>query len=194
MIISKTFKADIAHIVITQILPMNFRCKCKNLHGHTIHITAELKGSINDKTRMIIDYTLLKPFKDFIDTFIDHKFIAPLHMENEFDIFVQAFNSFYKKYGNCITWKDTQDGLQYKHDNRVFAKIKSTMSFLDTPSTTAEDMCCFLNDVLQATLKHTIKQYKLNDLVESETISTRIRFSETVGSEAISPWKPLMTK
>jgi len=186
--ISKTFKADIAHMVITQHLPADFRSKCKNLHGHTVHIVAELEGSVNHETRMVLDYSLLKSFKNFIDIYIDHKFIAPLHLEEKFEPFITAFETFYKENGIPLTWNDTRNGSVYAYDGRVYAKIKSTMSFLNTPSTTAEDMCVFLNEILHVCLLQSLRSYSF---VNIDSIVTRIRFSETEGSEAVSTWKSL---
>ena len=75
MKISKQFKADFAHIVTTQDLPDGHRCKCRNIHGHSFKFTVEIIGNINPETGMVVDYTMLKPFKDFIDNFLDHSLV-----------------------------------------------------------------------------------------------------------------------
>ena len=74
--ISKTFKAEMGHIVTTQKLPDIYPCKCKNFHGHSFKFIAEIYGKLNPETGMLIDYTMLTPFKEFIDNFLDHSFIV----------------------------------------------------------------------------------------------------------------------
>jgi 6-pyruvoyl-tetrahydropterin synthase len=74
--ISKTFKAEMGHIVTTQKLPDIYPCKCKNFHGHSFKFIAEIYGKLNPETGMLIDYTMLASFKNFIDNFFDHSFIV----------------------------------------------------------------------------------------------------------------------
>jgi len=77
--ISKEFKAHIAHYVPTQYLGKDStrgNCLCRNIHGHTVKISPVIIGGLDEKTQMVIDYTLLKEtIGEFIKTMVDHHFI-----------------------------------------------------------------------------------------------------------------------
>jgi len=172
--ISKDFKAHIAHFVPTQVLGNDCReCRCRNLHGHTIKITAHIKGKINPKTRMVIDYTILKKrFGWFVDEYIDHRFILPLQMfQGNFDEYMSElvrFQSFLETFYvidpdienmnmKLLTW-DKENGIKEhvnlveKKNHEIIALIYKSFSLLNTPSTTSEDMARFLVRVLRCML------------------------------------------
>jgi len=68
--ISKTYKTETAHIVRNA---FSERCKF-NVHGHSYKWVVHVKGHVNEKTGMVIDFGALKPIKDFIDQF-DHAMV-----------------------------------------------------------------------------------------------------------------------
>lgn len=47
---------------------------CARTHGHNYTVVLELHGT-TDHRGMVIDYGDLKPFGDFIDTVLDHKYL-----------------------------------------------------------------------------------------------------------------------
>jgi len=59
MKITKEVTFDSAHML------SNYSGKCNNLHGHTYKLQIEVKGGVNDKTCMLIDFNELK---EIIDT------------------------------------------------------------------------------------------------------------------------------
>ena len=70
MYISKEFKFDSAHQLI------EYNGKCENLHGHTYKLRVTLKGEVDKKTGMIIDFTILKKIvNDNIIEKLDHNYL-----------------------------------------------------------------------------------------------------------------------
>ncbi len=70
MYISKEFKFDSAHQLI------EYNGKCENLHGHTYKLRVTLKGEIDPKSGMIIDFTILKKIvNENIIEKLDHTFL-----------------------------------------------------------------------------------------------------------------------
>jgi 6-pyruvoyltetrahydropterin/6-carboxytetrahydropterin synthase len=68
--IAKKFSFDAAHCL--PYLPKEH--KCSRLHGHTYTVELILQESIGlDTNAFVLDYGLLKPFKDYIDTHLDHQ-------------------------------------------------------------------------------------------------------------------------
>jgi len=83
MIIGRTFTFDAAHY-----LP-DYEGKCKNMHGHTWHITVEVEGPIQDKGSskgMVFDLSKLKEVVNYVLDKWDHKvlntFLDPPTCEN----------------------------------------------------------------------------------------------------------------
>lgn len=83
--IAKEFSFEYAHRLM---LP--YESKCKNLHGHTGHVAIRLYTNSEEleNTNMMVDFTFLKPFIDYIIDTYDH---ATLVNENdvEFIKFIQ---------------------------------------------------------------------------------------------------------
>lgn len=72
MNIMKQFSFCYAHRVWNQELSGGRLCKCRHNHGHTSKVDLVLTAP--DLTRgMILDFNELKPIKQFIDDYIDHK-------------------------------------------------------------------------------------------------------------------------
>lgn len=70
MYISKEFKFDSAHQLI------EYNGKCENLHGHTYKLRVTLKGEVDKKTGMIIDFTIFKKIvNDNIIEKLDHNYL-----------------------------------------------------------------------------------------------------------------------
>ncbi len=80
--ISKIFTADIGHRVWTQELDKNLSCgaenKCRFIHGHSIEVTVGLKSEYL-KNNMVLDFNNLSFVKQFIDDFLDHKFLIDIN-------------------------------------------------------------------------------------------------------------------
>ncbi|MEK7173196.1 MAG: 6-carboxytetrahydropterin synthase QueD [Patescibacteria group bacterium] len=70
MILTKNFSFDSAHRL------ENYKGKCKNLHGHTYLLEVSVIGKINNKTGMIIDFSILKKVvNDLIIEKLDHQYL-----------------------------------------------------------------------------------------------------------------------
>jgi len=88
VVISKEFSWAMGHRLTAQFLPEGIFSKCRMLHGHNykmqilLGFTEEAKDSeivqnFFSHVGMVYDFTLLKPVKDFIDNFLDHRFMVP---------------------------------------------------------------------------------------------------------------------
>lgn len=79
MIIYKQFSFDSAHF-LPNVLEGH---KCKNLHGHTYHLTIFAEGKVLEKEGWVLDFTDLKlAVKPIIDR-IDHKLLNDIEgLEN----------------------------------------------------------------------------------------------------------------
>lgn len=79
--ISKSFHFDYSHRVWVQKLREDFCAagdcgtKCKNQHGHTGVVKVWVEGEELNPQKMLMDFKELGFVKDFLDTYIDHKFI-----------------------------------------------------------------------------------------------------------------------
>ena len=69
MIVSKRISFDAAHY-----LP-NHPGKCRNLHGHTFSIELGVKGDVDPKSGIVIDFSELKKFLEVIKEEFDHTLI-----------------------------------------------------------------------------------------------------------------------
>lgn len=82
--IDKQFNFCYGHRVWSQELKAEYcekgdaSCKCKHLHGHeaTVHVFLEAPEL---ERGMVTDFKHLGWLKDFLDTYLDHKFIMDVH-------------------------------------------------------------------------------------------------------------------
>lgn len=61
MKISKEIKFDCCHML------SGYEGKCANLHGHTYHGTVTINAPVDDTTRMVLDYNIIKEVVDRLD-------------------------------------------------------------------------------------------------------------------------------
>jgi 6-pyruvoyltetrahydropterin/6-carboxytetrahydropterin synthase len=79
MQIFKQFTFDSAHFLPN--VPVGH--KCKEIHGHTYHLTVYLDGDLDEKLGWVIDFTDVKNVIDPIIKSIDHQFLNNIHgLEN----------------------------------------------------------------------------------------------------------------
>ena len=71
MQIFKQFTFDSAHFLPN--VPEGH--KCKEIHGHTYHLTVYLDGDLDEKLGWVIDFTDVKNVIDPIIKSIDHQFL-----------------------------------------------------------------------------------------------------------------------
>ena len=69
MVVAKSIEIDAAHF-----LP-NYEGKCRDLHGHRWKIELAVEGEVGEVSGMVIDFTDLKRFLDFIKERLDHHLI-----------------------------------------------------------------------------------------------------------------------
>ncbi len=90
--ISKSFEFDFGHRVWNQKLKPELAGtslnKCRFLHGHRGKVVIELKSETL-KDGMVMDFNELNFFKEFLDRYIDHKFLVD---ENDPSIGLQNVN------------------------------------------------------------------------------------------------------
>lgn len=67
--ISKEFHFSASH----QLVNMPVGHPCARLHGHNYVVRLELASEQLDEYGFVVDYTALKPFKDYIDERLDHR-------------------------------------------------------------------------------------------------------------------------
>ena len=67
--ISKVFRFSASH----QLLAMPEGHPCARLHGHNYIVRLELASAGLDEYGFVVDYTALKPFKDYLDEHFDHR-------------------------------------------------------------------------------------------------------------------------
>lgn len=65
--ISKEFTFEAAHRLIK-----GYQGKCASLHGHSYKVTVTLEADTLDQYSFLLDYAAMKPFKDYVDTYVDH--------------------------------------------------------------------------------------------------------------------------
>ena len=70
MIISKDIKFDCCHML------SGYEGKCANLHGHTYHGTVTINATVDDTTRMVLDYNIIKKV---VEEF-DHAIVFSFHL------------------------------------------------------------------------------------------------------------------
>ena len=56
--------------------------KCANMHGHTWHLTVEIKGEVDKKTSMVMDLTDLKNIIKIAINPLDHKLLNSLDIQH----------------------------------------------------------------------------------------------------------------
>jgi 6-pyruvoyltetrahydropterin/6-carboxytetrahydropterin synthase len=56
--------------------------QCTRLHGHNYAVTVELTGRTLDKAGMLLDLTDLGQFRDYLDTFLDHRHLNDVLSES----------------------------------------------------------------------------------------------------------------
>jgi len=68
--LTKRFTFEAAHRLL------NYAGKCKNLHGHTYLLEVTIKGKLNQKTGMVMDFEDIKKIVDkFVLKKLDHQYI-----------------------------------------------------------------------------------------------------------------------
>ena len=67
--ITKQFEFSASHVLYG--LPSGHQCG--RLHGHNYVVEVELQSYALDETGFVLDYGKLKPFKDYIDSTLDHR-------------------------------------------------------------------------------------------------------------------------
>ena len=79
MVIFKKFSFDSAHFLPN----VADDHKCKNVHGHTYHLTVFIEGDLDPKLGWVMDFTDLKKVIDPLLKRIDHKFLNDIQgLEN----------------------------------------------------------------------------------------------------------------
>lgn len=83
--IGKEFKFDAAHH-----LPLH-KGKCAHLHGHTYTMTVELKGQVDERTGMLVDFYDLNRVVSVILDEVDHKNLNDLYDQTTVEYLTHSF-------------------------------------------------------------------------------------------------------
>lgn len=79
MVIYKKFAFDSAHFLPN--VPEGH--KCKNMHGHTYHLTVYLEGDLDTELQWVMDFKELKDVVKPVIDLIDHKLLNDIEgLEN----------------------------------------------------------------------------------------------------------------
>lgn len=82
--IDKEFHFEYGHRVWNQTLNQEYcatgdnKCACRHLHGHSGKVTV-YANAVKLESGMVTDFKHLGWIKDFIDTYLDHKFIVDIN-------------------------------------------------------------------------------------------------------------------
>jgi len=80
--ISKDFDFCMGHRVWSQSLSSEYAkttvCKCRHIHGHEVKVTVTMTSDTLTNG-MVVDFNNLNWLKEFLNTYIDHKFIIDSH-------------------------------------------------------------------------------------------------------------------
>lgn len=83
--IAKDFDFDYGHRVWTQQLNEQFcaqgdtKCVCRHIHGHRGRVVVHLESNQLDYRGFVCDFKEIGWLKDFLDNYVDHKFIIDTH-------------------------------------------------------------------------------------------------------------------
>jgi 6-pyruvoyltetrahydropterin/6-carboxytetrahydropterin synthase len=89
MLITKQFKSETAHIVRNA---HSKRC-AYSIHGHSYIYEVTLKGEVNEKDGMLLDFIRMEPIRDIIDSF-DHTTVL---WENENQSIIDFFLGYFER-------------------------------------------------------------------------------------------------
>jgi 6-pyruvoyltetrahydropterin/6-carboxytetrahydropterin synthase len=164
--IGKTFNFAYGHRVWSQKLnvelSMDSCLACRHLHGHEGIVTVFMCA---DKltNSMVTDFKHLNWFKQFVDDYLDHKFIIDIH-DPLFELITRRYPSDVKRYDNGLGYFAlTQDEL----DNE-FVESFVIVDFVPT----SENLSKYLYDVVDSVMsKHGV-------------VTEAVTFRETLKSEA----------
>ncbi len=95
--LTRKFSFDSAHRL------SNYAGKCKNLHGHTYFLEVTIKGKVNKKTGMVMDFEDIKEIVDkLVLKKLDHQYINKTIKVSTAENIVQwiwkVLNKGFKKY------------------------------------------------------------------------------------------------
>jgi len=108
VVVTKEFSWAMGHRLTKQFLPEGTFAKCRMPHGHnykvqvTIGVTDDngLITEFFEEVGMVYDFTLLKPIKNFIDNFLDHRFMIPAN-----DTLVEMIVTYSKQFFDVDTFQ-----------------------------------------------------------------------------------------
>ncbi len=77
--------------------------QCSRLHGHNYIVEVELQATELDNNGFVVDYGELKPFKEYIDSTLDHR-----HLNDVLGFHTTAENIARHLYSWCLSrWPQT---------------------------------------------------------------------------------------
>ncbi len=135
--ISKSFNFCYGHRVWTQKLNKEFsldsQCKCRHLHGHEATVDVTLRSNELDKSGMVTDFKHLNWLKQWLDNYVDHKFImdkndplfATMFKLNRDDVSMIPVNV-----QGCVgyVFKTSDNSQQYFPDKNLYEKEEGSLA------------------------------------------------------------------
>ena len=97
----ESFKFECSH----RLNHLTYDSPCKNIHGHSYKVFIELFAKQLDEHSMIIDFSKLKKFQDYLDEYYDHAIII---CKNDIEL-LEAAKKLNCKYLIYDTWTTAEN-------------------------------------------------------------------------------------
>lgn len=154
--IDRSFHFEAGHRVWTQNLnnpelSLSTDCKCKNMHGHSYTVKLFVGSNNLDDSQMVTDFKNLGFFKQFIDTYLDHKFIIDINDPN-FQI-ITSFSPNRLLLENFVNFTPLSQASVYplEHYEPQFSEHMASFTLVDFVPT-SENLCMHLKHYAQEQL------------------------------------------
>ena len=87
--ITKEFKFEAAHLL----RGLSYDSPCKNIHGHSYKVFVTIEVDKLNKDGMVIDFSFLRKFQDFLDENFDHSLIISYQTSKESIEMLKSFTN-----------------------------------------------------------------------------------------------------
>ena len=170
--ICKSYKFCYAHRIWCQELSGNKECTCRRAHGHSCTVDVYF-GSEELNKGMIVDFNELKVIKEFLDGFVDHRFLM--------DIEDPLLKSWMEKYG--LKMEDLEvNSAGFVFDTKSFkdeCEIEFFNSLVILPFVpTSENLALWLFSVVEGLV------HKVNKELNKKVKVVKLRWWESESSFA----------
>lgn len=156
--IDKEFNWDMGHRVWSQTLNAEYAldntCICRRLHGHSYKAKIGLQSE-NLKNGMVTDFKHLNFVKEFIDNFLDHKFMIDRN-DPLFEVIFPEFEDIQRFENSAIKnefWFKYVDISKLKNFEGIALEHIESFVIVDFVPT-SENICKFLYEYIKAKMEY----------------------------------------